>query len=407
MVALWAPIGTLIRDYININTIKTMKIAGNGVERLTFADVMRRKRQDAPRVRRRLYHYSEKNDLINVNTNCISYIQSREIVKNVKISVQMAHDIAREQPEKDVWFINTYAGKEMIDEMVEREIKRVMSIAPPVDSADGEENESRVEESEFGISAEEEYAEFTLPNLFMLNVATGSWTSEALVRDIADRGRPLPGKKEKKDKTEVAAAGSGKELLIIEERPDVVIIINSFEFASINSYAKQKIVLDLIQMQERMDCSLVVFSHQMRQDVIAGIPGRGPVGLLAAKAEIVVTLEDPFEHLIRKRTPRNQRERGNVHEAQTKNANEPAEKKKKVKIEPDYLFSEFKVNPWLDKTERSGRYLASFAIDWQLSQYYEAHGDEIFVKGQEPSSISIKRGTYVQPQPVRKWNPEP
>ena len=379
-----------------------MKIAGNGIERLTFADVLRRKRQDPPRIRRRLYHYSEKDDLINVNTNCISYIQSREIEKNVKISVRMAHDIAREQPEKDVWFINTYAGKEMINDLVEREIKRVMSLAPPVEAADAEENESGVEESEFGTSAEEEYAEFSLPNLFMLNVATGSWKSEALVMDIMDRGRPLPGKKDKNEKKEGDAKSTGNELLVIEERPEVVIIINSFEFASINYHAKQKIVLDLIQIQERMNCSLVLFSHHPRQDVIAGIPGRGPVGLLAAKAEIVVTLEDPFEHLIRKRTPRNQRGNENVHEAQTKNTDGSAEKKKKVKIEPDYLFSEFKVNPWLDKTERSGRYLASFAIDWELSKYYEAHGDEIFVKGQEPSSISIKRGTYVQPQPVRK-----
>ena len=394
-----------------------MLLAPKGIKRLTFADILRRGRTAT--VRKRLHHYSEGEDLINTQTNTFNIIQSREIVKNVHISVRMAHEIAREQPEKDVWYVNTYAGDELMDAEVLRETKRAMSIASQPPTAveagepgleDEESEEDSEEESEFGMSAEEEYMEL-MPNLFEVDVATGEWSSEALLRDIMERGREMPGKKDNEDKRDQkdGAEGktNGKAYLAIEERPDVVVIINSFEFASINYHQKRKIVLDLIQLQERMKCSFVLFSHQPKQDVVAGLPGRGPMGLLVAKAVVVETLGNPFEHLIRKRNPRNQREGGNVHEAQTKNADESREKKQKVKIEPDYLFSEFKVNPWLDKTERSGRYLASFAIDWTLSQYYEAHGDEVFVKGQEPSSISIKRGTYVQPQPVRKWNPEP
>ena len=396
-----------------------MLLAPKGIKRLTFADILRRGRTAT--VRKRLHHYSEGEDLINTQTNTFNIIQSREILKNVHISVRMAHEIAREQPEKDVWYINTYAGDELMNAEVLRETKRAMSIAgphPPATEAgdsslEEEDAEESEEESEFGMSAEEEFMEL-MPNLFMLEVATGEWNSEALLRDIMDRGRgsgerDLRDTRDQKDGGHGNAAGeagakpAGKQFLAIEERPDVVVIINSFEFASINYHQKRKIVLDLIQLQERMTCSFVLFSHQPKQDVVAGLPGRGPMGLLVAKAEVVLTLGNPFEHLIRKRNTRNQRVTGDIHEAQTKNTDVQTEKKKKVKIEPDYLFSEFKVNPWLDKTERSGRYLASFAIDWELSKYYEAHGDEVFVKGQEPSSMSIKRGTYVQPQPVRKW----
>ena len=70
---------------------------------------------DAP-VSKPFYKYSSGEDLIQVHNDSFTIVLSREVRKNARIAAEMALAIAREDEKKDVWYINTYAGINLLKE---------------------------------------------------------------------------------------------------------------------------------------------------------------------------------------------------------------------------------------------------------------------------------------------------
>jgi hypothetical protein len=312
--------------------------------------------------------------------------------------------MARKHPQKDVWLLNTYAGVKMMKDAMKFQLELAKMEVPPFQPGDStpqppppsEVGELDTNVQEFGdVDELSDGIVSALPNMFLHHVAYGEWDSQQLVATIDERERQVRGVHEPRVEGEKYNA-----------KPGTVVIINSFEFATISRWARERLVRELIGLRESLGLTVIIFSQEMRRDMAAGLPGRGAIGYLAAKAGSVSRMSDPFEHLIRSRGGSNQRANGVIHEAQMQESAGGGSKKKKVIIEPDYLFSEFSRNPWMGETEREGGHLASLAKDIDLKMYYTAHKYDIFVRGQEPSSMAIKRGTYVQPQPVRTI-PEP
>ncbi len=313
-----------------------------------------------------LYSYEGTKGKIDVLSESITMVLSRDVRANVRIGAQMALTIARENPERDVWYINTYAGVALMKDAFREALTNARMPEPaPEYESDTEAAHIETEEEKFEkeraarllrpggpdpsrpwekwgqgkgqyahlwfrenaqeseqieremlakriAEAAERAAAFeatkpspVLPNLHLFDVPLGQWDAEKLAGAI-NAPHPLTpspcwerGKNEEK-----------------RERGNPVLIINSFEYAPLNRNGKWRMARDILELQQAMSLTVVVFSHEMRLDLEAGLPGRGSVGLLSGQAGTVARLADPFEHLIRSRKPRNQPERGIVHEAQ-------------------------------------------------------------------------------------------
>ncbi len=333
---------------------------------------------DPPPVRS-LYSYEGLKGKIDVQSESITMVLSRDVRANVRIGAQMVLTIARENPERDVWYINTYAGVALMKDAFREALENAampMPMPEPDTALEEEVEEAEEEESQEAVRARiiarhGYYAPFletwrenkphpsrpwekweyrepsgnqnggwvflnreeskqieqdmlaekaaakaehaaaraaryaaieaakpkpALPNLHLFDVPLGQWDAEKLAGTI-NAPHPLTPSP-------------------CWERGNPVLIINSFEYAPLNRNGKWRMAREILELQQAMSLTVVVFSHEMRVDLEAGLPGRGSLGLLSGQAGTVARLADPFEHLIRSRKPRNQPERGTVHEAQ-------------------------------------------------------------------------------------------
>lgn len=410
------------------------------------------------------YTFKDGDDVIEVLNDTFTLVLSRDVRKNARIAAQMSFAIARENPDLDVWYVNTYAGVAMLKEAFAKELQKsgmplpepkpdplplpeapppveattVEEMPPPapveppkripqidvntlfstpskwkyngtgwelneenatedereyirlrrnpppkeVDVSDAAEefedyeDEDYDEEEEDEEDEEEENGPSMLPNFFIHDVPLGTWNTAVLRRDIERRGR-------------------------LEKQP--VVVLNSFEFASMNRGQKDRCVMQLIELRDQLGLTFVVFSHEMKRDLGAGIPGRGPLGVLAAKAGVVLRLNDPFEHLIRSRKSEAGQENaskysgnGIIHEAQMHTRRPPytdAERDRLAKLAEE--FPGYHVNPWLGGTRRLGRDLVPFTRSSILRQYYTDHPNTLFTRGEEPTERELETGTYI------------
>ena len=411
-----------------------------------------------------MYKYSDGDDQIEVLNDTINLVLSRDIRKNVKIGANIAFNVARENPDLDVWYVNTYAGIAMMKEAFTTALTQSgMPVPTPNEAAllaaealeessddkeddepwdqaaweagrerrekpwlyakpgevwvqgtgrnseywyrvftdeekkhmaeeerqatlrlwaeaDHEEEEERAREAraasidpydkyleEEGGSLEEA-GDGVLPNLFIHDVPIGTWNTLALGGDIRARGRT-------------------------EKHP--VVILNSLEFAPISRSQKEKMVIEMIELREQLGLTFIVFSHKLNWDIEAGLPGRGPLGILASKSGVVVRLKDPFEHLIRSRNTQKQAGKGIVHEAHMRSPTvkfkTPSERDGVARLKE---YEDYHVDPWLGSNKKSGDFLMLMARTPLLKQYYVNHRDYLFTRGLEPTEYLLDKGEY-------------
>ncbi len=187
--------------------------------------------------------------------------------------------------------------------------------------------------------------------------------------------------------------------------------------------------MQLIELRNTLGLTFLIFSHEMKRDLAAGLPGRGPIGVISAHAGSVQRMNDPFEHLIRHRKNEarsenrpKQAENGIVHEAQMRSGSpsvlpsnfgrrEPYRKIPVFRTEHEKLQwlrlqedePDYHADPWQQATERYGRELLPLARSRTLRRYYEQHKDYIFKKGQEPTEYELQTGTYEAKEYQKKW----
>jgi len=423
------------------------------------------------------YTFKDGDDTIEVLNDTFTLVLSRDVRKNARIAAQMSFAIARENPDLDVWYVNTYAGVALMKEAFAKELEKsgmplpeprlpmddrssaeplpepATPMKPPkptlsldeviallkatgknwfigdraelignnvteeekawarslewkrkYDDEDKEED-SEEDESEDASPAMHPAHPSMHPNFFIHDVPLGTWNTAMLRRDIERRGR---GTKNSAPVTETTPQppplGSGGGV-------GAVVVLNSFEFASMNRGQKDRMVMQLIELRDQLGLTFVVFSHEMKRDLGAGIPGRGPLGALAAKAGAVVRLNDPFEHLIRSR--KSEAGQGNaskysgndvIHEAQMRSRSIPKTDAERMRLarEADD-FPDYHADPWLGKIQKTGRELAFIARSPIVQRYYLEHPDFLFTRGEEPTEYALETGTYIAREQEKKW----
>ena len=365
---------------------------------------------DAP-VSKPFYKYSSGEDLIQVHNDSFTIVLSREVRKNARIAAEMALAIAREDEKKDVWYINTYAGINLLKEAFSAVMSKANIPVPEPEERGEEEAKDTSEEpaevlrkpklrvdtssegnkwvegegedagkwfrlmetaedsaskdfaSEDSVSADSSSSEtevsdkpkYILPILHVFDVPIGQWSTSAVGGQIREYGK-------KGNKS--------------------VVIINSFEFAPINRSRKEMMARELLELRDSLGLTVVIFSHEMKRDLEAGVPGRGAIGIIAAHAESVWRLKDPFEHLIRSRGSKNV----TIHEAQTcANQLLPTSEGGIEEV------GDYHEDPWKGADTRTGRELAPFARTPLLQQWYLDHLDDEIMRGYQPTEWGLQR----------------
>ena len=365
---------------------------------------------DAP-VSKPFYKYSSGEDLIQVHNDSFTIVLSREVRKNARIAAEMALAIAREDERKDVWYINTYAGINLLKEAFSDAMSKANIPMPKPEKRSEEEAKEKREEpaevlrkaklrvytssegnkwvegegedagkwfrltetsedsasenftSKDSASADSSSSEteasdkpkHILPNLHVFDVPIGQWSTNAVGIQIRDYGK------------------KGNKL---------VVIINSFEFAPISRSRKEMMARELLELRDSLGLTVVIFSHEMKRDLEAGVPGRGAIGIIAAHAESVWRLKDPFEHLIRSRGSKND----TIHEAQTRVNKLLPTSEGGVEELGDYHQ-----DPWKGSDTRTGRELAPLARTPLLKQWYLDHLDDEIMRGYQPTEWGLQR----------------
>lgn len=402
--------------------------------RLTFETLMTMPSEPESRA---FYTYTDGDDKIEVLNDTFTLVLSRDVRKNSRIGAEIAFQIAKERPQDDVLYVNTYAGVALMKEAFSKALAKSGMIAggepspEPVaidreiedeqvqddedeqeedeqdedeqDEDEQDEDEQEEDDDDEWVdpdddSDDEEYGQepSILGNLFIHDVPFGTWDTYRLERDIEDRGR---------------------------RKCHTIVVLNSFEFASMSRDSKARMAKELIELRSKLGLSFVVFSHEPRWDLAAGLPGRGPIGIISANAGSVQRLNDPFENLIRHRKEQQSREKKEakreekavIHEAQMRGGNfvrkgfylkvpefrsefERDRWLREQKELPDYH-----VDPWLGKTQKTGRELLMLARSRVLQRYFEKHADYIFTKGYEPTEYELLTGTYEAKEFQKKW----
>ena len=194
---------------------------------------------------------------IEVMSDTINIVLSRDIRENSHIAAEIAVDIARKHAGRDVWYLNTYSGEELLESSFNRA---------------------------FGGAKLSERS--SLPNFRAVDIPMGYWSTSSIVTKIEDDGR---------------------------EKAPPVLVLNSFEHSFLTRGGREKIAMELVRIQRLYNATIVIFSHQMKNDLHPGYSGRGAMGLLATCADRVERLTDKYEHLMGQKKVN----KGIVHEKQT------------------------------------------------------------------------------------------
>ncbi|MFI5201304.1 MAG: hypothetical protein ACHQNE_02840 [Candidatus Kapaibacterium sp.] len=484
--------------------------------RLTFETLMTMPSEPESKA---FYTYLDGDDRVEVLNDTFTLVLSRDVRKNARIAAEMAFQLAKERPQDDVLYVNTYAGVALMKEAFSKALEKSglpthPPLTPPasgrgMDSSGEDARPTREEDSagasgedarptpaneieapppmeqsgigggrgvvepqidvdrlirtpwlwrkmEYGwdlredLTTEEERAfmranhrssedkehgpgwlkapwkeqygpdcvfddedeedeeeeddndeEFgqepsVLGNLFIHDVPFGTWDTSRLERDIEDRGRA---------------------------DCHTIVVLNSFEFASMGREQKSKMAKELLELRSKLGLSFLIFSHDLKRDLAAGLPCRGALGIISANAGSVQRLNDPFENLIRHRKDELAREKKLakraekevIHEAQMRNENYvkrgfylkvpefKSEYDKERWMKEQKELPDYHVDPWLGKTQKTGRELLMLARSSILQRYFEKHADYLFTKGYEPTEYELVHGTYEAKEVQKKW----
>jgi hypothetical protein len=189
--------------------------------------------------------------------------------------------IAETNPDVSVVYFNTYAGRELMRTSFATNPEVCLEVVLPDPAA-----------PEVPLPATQGDKVASLQNLHLVSIPFGEWNLADIIRTLRpDSSEPSP-----------------------LDKP-LVLIVNDFELAGFTACNRRCVARDLIQLKEQTGATVIVFSHEMREELKAGMPGRGALGLLAIKSDAVYRLPSEFDHLVK---TRKQPETATVHEAQTK-----------------------------------------------------------------------------------------
>ena len=193
-----------------------------------------------------------------------------------------------------------------------------------------------------------------------------------------------------------------------------VLIINSFEYASLTRSLKERIARELLEMYQQTRITIVLFSHEMKRDIAARCASRGATGILAGQAESVSRIGEewnikPASPVAPRYTAEEWQEAKPVHEKQMlRTAALPKRfggirPNPSIEIAGDRGFSYHYGDFWCDPFHRGpmasylGKDMAIMARTPLLHQYLLRHPDTHFMMGNTPTEAQLQDGTWIEP----------
>jgi hypothetical protein len=189
-------------------------------------------------------------EIINISERGLNIISSRDVRKNVRKSLEIAVDLAASGLR--VLYINSYASLGTLRDGLKEQLERYPDLMQ--NSGEGA-------------------PKIDLPLRF-LDCKMGMWE---LCRRTID---------ESMDKVEYVVITSGSVSWSEEKVTQSVdvLIVNSFEFSAVEYRPRMVVASDLTEWRDKRELTVILFTQEVRAVMEAGLPVRGPLGLLTATA---------------------------------------------------------------------------------------------------------------------------
>jgi hypothetical protein len=200
---------------------------------------------------------------LEVRENNFTIVMNRDIRGAVEMSSQMAVHIAHKFPDKQVLLVNTYAGTALM----RRTLGHAMLVR--------------------GFLLPMSYKEYFEPSFFKHGVPEG------FVEGVPD---PNPQNLRVLDCPISTCAPWRIQEHVALHHSDVI-IINSFEFASLTAWGRQVMAEGLLELFAKTRCTFVIYTQELRSDVAPFRKARGPIGILSAHAASVWRIMSAFEEV--------------------------------------------------------------------------------------------------------------
>ena len=186
---------------------------------------------------------------------------------------EIAVFLAKKYPERKVMLVNTYAGTDMIQQTLARGMRECKIPMPPsfrryfTGSSDFVRHPSGFVGPRDDAPQDSWFLEDAAPgmkNIRLLDCPMSSCTPWRLEAEL-------------------------------QTSPSHILILNSFEFAALNHWHRGVLAEGLLDLQLKFGLSIVIFSQEMRTDVIPFRKARGPIGVLSAKCPAVWKIMSDYE----------------------------------------------------------------------------------------------------------------
>jgi hypothetical protein len=209
--------------------------------------------------RERLCEFNDGEDRIVAESNTFTIVLNRDLCKSVEISCAMALFLAKKYPEQNVVLVNTYAGTALMQRALASGMWRTASKGQKLPMS-FKKYVPPGWDHDFAEGAPAPYPH----NLRILDCPTSTFTAWRLNEEL-------------------------------QRQPAEVVLVNSFEFAAIDSRTRRRLAAELLDLRTKRSLSVIIFSHEMKSAAAPWTPASGPIGLLTAFAGSVWRILPPHE----------------------------------------------------------------------------------------------------------------
>ncbi len=194
-------------------------------------------------------------DELTAMNDSLTLILNRDIRSSMEHASEVSVFLAKKFPERTVLLVNTYAGESFMRETL---VKGMVSSQVPLPS--------RLRYSglpdgiEFAAAGDGE----VLTNLRLMNCPLATLDAARLEGEVKAHGCDI-------------------------------VVLNSFEFSSLNRFALWNLARGIVELREKLDLSMIVYSQQFRASISPYFIGRGAIGMMAPYADSVWKVYSDFE----------------------------------------------------------------------------------------------------------------
>jgi hypothetical protein len=207
-------------------------------------------------------------ETIQIIAGGVNIVSSRDVRRNVRKSLEIALGLAAGSdtvPGLRVLYVNSYADIATLREGLQKEISSMEL---------GRQQSQQAQQT--GTSAPRDDFKSRLQ---ILDCKMGMWQACANAIDAA-----LYSKKR---------VDYNSDEVVITQECDVL-VLNSYEFAALSWRDKLDMANRLMQWLDKLALTVVVFTQEVQAIMEAGMPVRGPLGLLTASALSLAKMEEPI-----------------------------------------------------------------------------------------------------------------